>query len=191
MTNKNNTKRFANRVTVLKGEAVNLETFDKKPFELTVSYIRAKDKAMEMALEKLELDEEWIINPKTFEVINEKPKPIKYNDGKIYDLCYNRFDNEDEAIKAAEIDNNEMRTIHWYEISAQVWAIDSEGNYRTEWYADETPMNMTKVNARDFMRMSYEDYSGCKVLGIHACEKHDKPMYCIITSANLEKCIEK
>lgn len=185
---KNN--RFANRVTTIKGETINLETLEKNQFELEIPYVRSFQKALEIATEKLSLNEDTIINPKKFEVINEPPKPIKYNDGKIYDLAYNRFDTEEEAKEASEIDNTEMRVITWYEINGQIWAIDNEENYITEFYADETPINMTKVNARDFLKMSYEDLNGNKVLGVHNCQKHEKPMFCVITSDNLQKCIE-
>lgn len=190
MTNKNN-KRFANRETILKGETVNLETLERSAFEITVPYVRSMQKALEVASEKLELNDDTIINPKKFEVINEAPKPIKYNNGKIYELAYNRFDTEDEAIEAAKADVTQYRKTVYYEISGQVWAFDeSTKEYITEFYADETPINMTKRDMREFLRMSYESYRGSKAIGLHNIEKVEKPMYCVITSANLEKCIE-
>lgn len=189
MTNKNN-KRFANRETTLKGETINLETMEKNTFEIVVPYVRSKDKAMDIASEKLELNDDTIINPKKFEIINETPKPIKYNDSKIYELSYMHYDNENDAKNTAEIDQTEFKAITWYEISCAVWAVDADNNYSTEFYADETPINMTKCDQRDFMRMSYEASSGLKVIGIHGCIKREKPIYCVIASDKLEKCIE-
>lgn len=185
-----NNKRFADRETVVKGFIINKATQEFTPFEENISYARSTQKAVELVREKMQLDNNPNIIVTVDEIVNEAPKPIKYNESKIYDLCYNHYDNEDEAKNAAEIDNTEYRAITWYEISCQVWAIDENGAYFTEFYADETPVNMTKVDQRDFMRMSYEDFSGNKVIGIHATEKKPVSIHCVITAENLEKCIE-
>lgn len=185
-----NNDRFANRETVVKGFIINTANQEFTPFEEIVSYVRSAQKAVELVREKMQLDNNPQIIVAVNEIINEAPKPIKYNESKIFGLCYNRFDNEDEARKAAEIDKTEYRAITWYEISCHVWAINENGDYFTEFYADETPVNMTKVDQRDFMRMSYEHYSGNKVIGIHATEKKPVSIHCVITAENLEKCIE-
>ena len=184
-----NTNRFANRTTTVKGFIINTKTQEFQPFETVVSYVRSADKAVNMVREQMGITEAEIIITVN-EIVNEAPKPVKYNDGKIYDLAYNRFDNEENARKAAEIDGTEMSVIKWYEISGQIWAREDDGEYITEFYADETPANLTKTNAREFLKMSYEDMNDCKVLGVHNCTKREKPMYCIITRENLQKCIE-
>lgn len=189
MTTNNN--RYANRETVLKGETVNLETMERTNFELTVPYVRSVSKAMEIAAETLELDEATIINPKTFEVVNVKPEPIKYNDGKVYELAYERWDDENNAKDAANKDGSNVVKIAWFEYSAQIWAINNEGNYFTEKYYDESPVSFTKVDARAFVRMSYEDNTNYKVIGLHDCVKRETPIYCVITSDNLAQCIDK
>lgn len=190
MTTKNN-KRLANRTTIVKGFVINTETREFKPFEETISYARSTQKAAKLVRDKMQLDDSPSIVVTVEEIINESLKPIKYNESKIYELCYNRFDNESEAQEAAELDGNICKAITWYEIDCYVWAIDKMGDYITEYYADETPMNMTKVDQRGFMRMSYEDFSGNKVIGLHNVEKKPIPLYCVITPENLEKCIEQ
>lgn len=185
-----NNKRFANRETVVKGFIINTNSQEFTPFEETISYARSAQKAVELVREKMQLDNDPSIVITVNEIINEAPKPIKYNESKIFDLCYFNSGDEGEAKKTAELDNNEMRTITWYEISCQIWAIDENGAYFTEFYADETPINMTKVDQRDFMRISYEDFSGNKVIGIHATEKKPISIHCVITAENLAKCIE-
>ena len=190
MTTKNN-KRLANRTTIVKGFVINTDTREFTPFEETISYARSTQKATKLVREKMQLDDDPSIVVTVNDIINESLKPIKYNESKIYELCYNRFDNENEARKAAEEDNTEYRVITWYAISSQVWAIDENGNYLTEHYADETPMNMTKLDQRGFIRMSYEDFSGNKVIGLHAVEKKPIPLHCVITPENLERCVEK
>lgn len=190
MTIKNN-KRLANRTTIVKGFVINTETREFTPFEETISYARSTQKATKLVRDKMQLDDSPSIVVTVEELINESLKPIKYNESKIYEHCYNRFDNETEARKAAEEDNTECREITWYKISCQVWAIDENGNYLTEHYVDETPVNMTKVDQRGFIRMSYEDFSGNKVVGLHAVEKKPVPLYCVITPERLEMCVEK
>lgn len=184
-------KRFEGRTTIIKGFIINLSEQTQKPFECVTGYTRSNDKAIQYAREALNIGENPMVVIAVTELVNEAPKPIKYNDGKIYDLAYNRFDSEDEANSAAEIDETVVKAITWYEIGAQIWALDTEENYLTEWYADETPMNMTKQNAREFIRMSFADQTGYKVIGVHACEKKEKPMYCVITRENLQLCIDK
>lgn len=186
-----NAKRFENRETTVKGFIINTATQEFTPFEEVVSYVRSAQKAVELVREKMQLDDNPQIIVTVNEIINEAPKPIKYNDSKIYDLCYNHFDSEEYAKEVSEIDKTEYRAITWYEISCYVWAIDANGEYLTEFYADETPVNMTKVDQRDFMRMSYEDFSGNKVIGIHATEKKPIQIHCVITAENLAKCIEQ
>lgn len=190
MTTKN-TKRLANRTTIVKGFVINTETREFTPFEETISYARSTQKAAKLVREKMNLEDNPSIVVTVNEIINESLKPIKYDEAKIYKLCYNRFDNELEAQEAADTDNTECRVITWYVISGQVWAINENGQYLTAYYEDETPMNMTKVDQRGFLRMEYENASGNKVVGIHSVEKKPMHIYCVITPENLEKCIEQ
>ena len=186
-----NNKRFANRETVVKGYIINTESQEFTPFEETISYARSTQKAVSLVREKMQMNDNPAIVVTVNEIINEAPKPVKYNDSKIYELCYNRFDAEDDAQKAAEGDNTEYRAVTRYTISCHVWVVDGNGNYYTQHYSDETPINMTKVDQRGFMRMSFEKASGDKVIGIHATKKTPVQMYCVITAENLKKCIEQ
>lgn len=190
MTTKNN-KRLANRTTIVKGFVINTETREFTPFEETISYARSTQKATKLVRDKMQLDDNPSIVVTVNDIINESLKPIKYDESKIYKLRYNQFDNESEAQKAAEEDNTECRMVTWYTISGQVWAIDRNGNYLTEHFTSETPVNMTKVDQRGFIRMKYETFSGKKVVGIHAVEKKPMQIYCVITPDNLEKCVEQ
>lgn len=189
MTNSTNSKRFNNRESVVKGFIINTKTQEFKPFETKVSYVRSTEKAVKLVREQMNITEPEII-VSVNKVINEAPKPIKYNNIKIYELAYNRFNDEETAKNTANKDNTEMRVITVYEISGQIWAL-SGNEYKTESYADEAFINLTKVNAREFIKMSYEKFIGNKVLGIHGCTKHEKQVYCVITRDNLQKCITK
>ena len=187
MTSSTNNKRFDNRESIVKGFIIDTETQEFKPFVTKVSYVRSNEKAVKLVREQMNITEPEII-VSVSEVINEAPKPIKYNNIKIYELAYNRFNDEESAQNAANNDNTEMRVITVYEISGQIWALSDNG-YITESYTDEAFVSLTKLNAREFLKMSYEKFVGNKVLGIHGCNKHEKKVYCVITRENLQKCI--
>lgn len=187
MTSSTNSKRFDNRETVVKGFIANVLTQEFKPFETKVSYVRSDAKAVRLVREQMNITEPEILVC-VREIINEAPKPVKYNNIKIYELAYDRFNDEETAKNAANKDDSEMRVITVYEISGQIWAL-SGNEYKTELYMDEAFVNLTKSNAREFLKMSYEKFIGNKVLGIHNCTKHEKQVYCVITRENLQKCI--
>ena len=186
-----NNKRLANRTTIVKGFVINTETREFTPFEETISYARSTQKATKLVREKMQLDDNPSIVVTVNDIINESLKPIKYNESKVYSFSYDRFDNEIEAQEVADTDNNICKAITRYKISGYVWAVNEKGVYITEYYEDETPVNLTKVDQRGFMRMKYEDLTGNKVIGLHAVEKRPVPLYCVITAENLEKCIEQ
>lgn len=184
-------KKFENRETVVKGFIINTVEQTFTPFEETTSYVRSTDKAIEKIRELMHIENSPEIVVTVNEVINEKAKPIKYNDGKIYDLCYNYMNDKEAAEAAAEVDGNICKKISWYEYSCQYWAIDSDGNYHTDYFADNSPLNMTKCDMRAFLKIACEDYIGMQVLALHNCEKVETNLYCLITRENLDKCVER
>ena len=190
MTSKNN--RFANRQTVVKGFIINTETQEFTPFEETVSYVRSTQKAVELVREKMDIpDTETQIIITVNELVNEAPKPVKYNESKIYDMSIDHFDDEEMATERANELGATVKRVMWHEYECQYWAITDNGEYVTEHYYDESPVNFTKGEMRSFLAMSAQDYSGYKVLAVHGCKKTEKPLYCVIDASELEKCIER
>ena len=188
-TTKNN--RFANRETVVKGFIINTETQEFTPFEETISYVRSTQKAVELVREKMGInDDDAQIIVTVNELVNEAPKPIKYNESKIYELAIDHFDDESDAQNRADELGATVKRVMWHEYECQYWAINGD-EYLTEHYYDESPVNFTKGEMRSFLAMSAQDYSGYKVLAVHGCKKTDKPIYCVIDDEALTKCIER
>lgn len=189
-TTKNN--RFANRETVVKGFIINTETQEFTPFEETVSYVRSTQKAVELVREKMDIsDDNSQIIVTVNELVNEAPKPVKYNESKIYDLSIDHYDDESDAQTRADELGATVKRVMWHEYECQYWAIDDNGEYVTEHYYDDSPISFTKGEMRSFLAMSAGDFSGYKILAVHGCKKSDKPLYCVIDASELENCIER
>lgn len=186
MTKNNN--RFANRETVVKGFIINTATQEFTPFEETISYTRSAQKAVELVREKMQLDNDPNIIVTVNEIVNEAPKPIKYNEGKIYDFSIAQYEEKEDAEKQLS-DGYEVKEIRWFEYEAAYWATNGE-EYITDFVHDESPIGFTKVDMRAFLVMSAEQLTGFKVIGIHNETKRETKRYCVIETTNLEKCIE-
>ena len=187
------TKRFENRQTQVKGFIINAtdpQNVVTTPFDEIVSYVRSNDKAIALVSEKMQLDENPLIFVTVAEIINEKPKPIKYSDAKIYDLARYTFNSEEEA-ENEKNENEIIRAINWYEYEAAYWAVEPDGNYETDFVRDDSPLNMTKGDMRSFLAMSAADLTGFNIIGIHNCKKEATKRYCLITTEDLEKCVIK
>lgn len=186
-----NNKRFADRETVVKGFIINTATQEFTPFEETISYARSTQKAVELVREKMQLDNDPNIIVTVNEIVNEAPKQIKYNDGKVYELAITYTDDENEAQKLATENNAVVRKIAWYKIDGQVWYTNIDGQYFTCYFEDTTPINMTKCDARAFVALGFEmAYDNCTCIGIHNVKKRALDLYCVIDENELAKCIE-
>ena len=193
MKNANETKntrknRFEGRETTIKGEYINDETMEKQAFEIVVPYVRSKDKALEKVYEVLQLSDDCIINARKLEIINEAPKPVRYSNGKLIDFALFTFDDENEANEACD-DGKVVKQVSIYQVTAFVWAIDDHGDYYTTLAKYETPVNITKANAREFVRMKFESETGDTFIALHDTKKHEVTRYAVLFGDDLEKCI--
>lgn len=189
----NDTKVKANVATMINGQ---LEVTE---YELYVPYIRttaknATEKAIKAVREALELDANAMIG--IIELENEKTEQKRYNNGKVYDYCIADFAEESEAKAEAEKDENlTVKKIAWYQYECAYWAYweyDEENDeYETDFVHDESPLNMTKTEMRSFLKMSAENLTGKKIIGIHNENKNEIARYCVIEKDELEKCIIK
>lgn len=186
--------RFENRQTVVKGFIINTETKEFTEYEETLAYVRSVPKAVEMLKEKMQLDDNPAIVITVNELINEAPKPIKYNDGLIFELCEMAFDDENEANDYVEAhEGYTIKKLTRYEVYGMCWTFNNiDGEYRTRFVVETTPLNLTKVDQRALIVITCEEqFSNEKVLAVHDVKKRDYPCYCAITPENLTKCIVK
>ena len=181
--------KFANRTTTVKGFLIDTEKQSFTPFEEVVSYVRGNDKAVKLVSEKLNISDNTVIT--VTEIINEKAKPIVYNDGKIFDLAQEVFVSKEEAEEYANANNLDVKEVTRYTISAHLW-VRYEDEYNTCVGAYESNTNYTKANARQFVKMRYEEsHEGVTVIGVVDEKKEPYNAYAVIDSEELAKCVVK
>lgn len=190
-TNENKKQsRFENKETIVKGfivDASDPSNVVTTPFEETVSYVRAANRAIEMIRERMGITEDKIFVTVT-EIINEKAEPIRYSNSKLVDFAVNIFDSEEEA-NAVLIDGCIVKKVSIYNVSGVVWSIDGAGDYYTNAVNFDTPVNITKADARAFVKMQYESLTGENVLALHDIHKTEIERFAVINKDDLEKCI--
>lgn len=192
MTNTKNNEskranRFENRVTVLKGEVLNSETLVKNPFEIEVPYVRSVPTAMKSAEKALNLSEDEIIVKKSFEVINVTPKSVRYSNSKLADNAEAVYNSEEEALDACA-DGYAVKAVTVYTVHSVVWSIGGD-MYNTDKVSYETTSNITKADARAFVRMRFEKETGDTVLALHNTHKTDSTKFAVISNERLSACV--
>ena len=202
-------KRFENKSTVVKGFVIDKRNGQSYPFETVTAYVRATEKATKMidivALGFAAEDADNYIVVAS-ECINEKSEPMRYSNSKIIDFATAIFDSKEKAEKEFALadfgSDYSIREVKFYrfECGAFVRGIVAEAtntdyaiySYEAHFIVDETPLNLTKVDAREFMRDSAESYTGKKCLYVADVQKHEITRYAIISYDALAKCaIEK
>lgn len=183
------TKRFENKETTIKGFIINLEDRSTEDFEITTQYTRSNAKATEYAFEALAID------PETHTVVitsiaNEKATPVRYNNGKVFELAIDTFEFEENANDFANNleDDAIVKRIDWFEYEAQFWGVNVN-EYITDVIRDDSPLSMTKVDMREFLAYSARDLYGYDIIGIHNATKTATYRWCVITRENLAKCV--
>lgn len=175
--------------TQVKGFIIDLSNGQSYPFECETEYTRSAEKAQKLVnVEELGfVDGNYAIA--ITELVNEKAEAKRYSNSKIIDMAINVFNDEEDAKEAAEIKNAIVRKVSMYQYDAQIWARKDNGEYFTESFTDESPINMTKLDARAFLTMMAESYFDCKVIGIHEAEKTELQKFAVIFADELAKCI--
>lgn len=184
-------KKFENSKTVVKGFIIDKKNGQATAFEATTAYVRSTEKAAKMIdVSEFGFEAKDVIVVVS-ECINEKATPKQYNTSKIYDLCENHFDDENAAKEYAEVNNLEMRAIPWFTIGGQIWATDNNGEYITEYFMSDSPLNLTKCDMRNVLSFDFENvYTGYDVIATHNETKEQTTRYCAISKENLEKCVK-
>ena len=193
MTNTKNTEskkstRFENKQTVLKGEYINLDTAEKNAFEISVPYVRSEKLAIEAAYAALGLSENFIIDSRKFEIVNEKAIPVRYSNTKLFDNRRDIFATEEEA-KSACLNGETVKSVSLYNVVSNVWTLDNIGEYHTHKVYYETPVNITKSDARAFVKMRFEEESDEQVIAIHGTNKKENTYFVVIEEEALKRCI--
>ena len=185
--------KFENRNTIVKGFFVDKMNGETNPFEMSVHYVRSNESAIKAIAETLSNEDKERFVIAVSEIINEKPKPIRYNDSKILDYGRDNFRNEEDA-ENAKHDNETVRKVKAYSYECAFWAHDAQNDeYVTDYVHDESPLSMTKIDMRAFLANSARELIGFNydVLGVHNCKKTEITYYVVINYEDLKRCIIK
>ena len=179
-------KRNENRQSTVKGYIVTLEPLSKEEFEIRTPYTRSFPIATKFANEILGANENTIVT--VTDVIPDELKKVVYDAQLVFDNMSADYENAETAEDVC--DENETviaYTMHEYE--GQVWLYDeTTKDYTTEFFMDNSPLKMTKVDARAFLRMMAESFFGKTVIGIHDEKRIENKRYAIVSNDKLHLC---
>lgn len=175
-------KKNENRTSTVKGIIANPQTQTFEQFEIETAYTRSAVKAVEMAREILNLDPTVMVS--VTEIVNQPLVKVQYDAQSLIENMRESFGNQEEAENAAA----ENETVIPYELfmySGQIWAVAGE-EYETEFARYFSTIKHTKVDARAFIKMRYEqENESAQVIGIHGDERKEQKRYAVISDEQL------
>lgn len=175
-------KKNENRTSTVKGIIANPQTQTFEQFEIETAYTRSAIKAVEMAREALNLDPAVMVS--VTEIVNQPLVKVQYDAQSLIENMRESFENQEEAENAAA----ENETVIPYELfmySGQIWAVSGE-EYATDFVRYFSTVKHTKVDARAFIKMRYEqENETVLVIGIHGDKRKEQKRYAVISEENL------
>ena len=175
-------KKNENRTSTVKGIIANPQTQTFEQFEIETAYTRSAVKAVEMAREILNLDNSVMIS--VTEIVNQPLVKVQYDAQSLIENMRESFGNQEEAESAAE-ENESVIEYELYAYSGQIWAVAGE-EYVTEFVRYFSTVKHTKVDARAFIKMRYEqENDSAQVIGIHGDERKEQKQFAVIGNEQL------
>lgn len=175
-------KKNENRTSTVKGIIANPQTQTFEQFEIETAYTRSAVKAVEMAREILNLDNSVMVS--VTEIINQPIVKVQYDAQSLIENMRESFENQEEAENAAA-ENETVIPYELYMYSSQIWAVAGE-EYATKFVRYFSTVKHTKVDARAFIKMRYEqENKSAQVIGIHADERKEQKRYAVISDEQL------
>lgn len=199
-------KRFENKSTVVKGFVIDKRNGQATPFEAVTAYVRATEKAAKMidlvslGFDASEIDNYIVV---ASECINEKSEPVRYSNSKLIDFATAILETKEMAEEQFNLgafgSDYSIREVKFYEFECGAFLRETVEEATSKDYAvysydartivDQTPLNLTKVDAREFMRDSAERYTGKKCLYVADMQKHELTRFAILSDDALAKCV--
>lgn len=184
-------KKNENRTTEVKFMFWSAEdNQDGKPYEKTekIPYTRSAEIARKVLCEKYPDAMVQVIEP----LIQEEIKRTVYHPQLVFENMICDFETEDAANNSLVDDSQTVVPYTMYIYSGQFWAVNSNGDYITDYVMDNSPCKFTKINARAFLKISAEnlepDYT---VLAIHGDERKAETRYAVVNNEDLQKCVKE
>lgn len=162
---------------------------DGKPYEKSekIPYTRSAEIARKVLCEKYQNAMVQVIEP----LIQEEIKRTVYHPQLVFENMVCDFEDEENANESAT-ENQTVVPYTMYIYSGQFWAVNSNGDYITDYVMDNSPCKFTKINARAFLKISAEnlepDYT---ILAIHGDERESQTRYAVVNNSDLEKCVKE
>ena len=175
-------KKNENRTSTVKGIIANPQTQTFEQFESETAYTRSAVKAVELAREALNLDPTVMVS--VTEIVNQPLVKVQYDAQSLIENMRESFENQEEAENAAE-ENEQVIGYELFAYSGQIWAVSGE-EYVTEFVRYFSTVKHTKVDARAFIKMRYEQENEfAQVIGIHGDERKEQKRFAVISEENL------
>lgn len=158
-------------------------------FKTEIDYTRSETIAAEKVREVLNLANDVMV-----QVIELKQTEIKktvYNSGKVFENMLADFEDEETA-KENATENQTVIPYTMFEYDAQFWAVNSDGDYITDYVMDNSPVKLTRVNIRQFLTISAENLEpDYKVLAIHGENRTKTTRFAIVENDKLALCVKE
>lgn len=189
MTNEKKSTRNDGRKTFAIGKLGFFNEGRFEDFETEIDYTRSETIAAEKVREVLNLANDVMVQ--VTELKQTEIKKTVYNSGKIFENMSADFDDE-EIAKASATENQTVIPYTMFEYEAQFWAVNSDGEYITDYITDNSPIKFTRVNMRHFLAISAENLTpNYKVLAIHGEKRIEVTRFAIVENDKLPLCVKE
>lgn len=189
MTNEKKSTRNDGRKTLAIGKLGFFNEGRFEDFEIEIDYTRSETIASEKVREALELANDVMVQ--VTELQQTEIKKTVYNSGKVFENMSADFDDE-EIAKAKATETQTVIPYTMYEYVAQFWAVNSDGEYITDYVMDNSPVKFTRVNMRQFLVISAENLEpSYKVLAIHGEKRTETTRFAIVENDKLPLCVKE
>lgn len=158
-------------------------------FETEIDYTRSETIAAEKVRETLELANDVMVQ--VTELVQTEIKKTVYNSGKVFENMWADFEDEETA-KEYMLENQTIVSYTMFEYEAHFWAVNSDGEYITDYVTDNSPVKFTRVNMRQFLAISAENLEpNYKVLAIHGEKRTETTRFAIVENDKLSLCVKE
>lgn len=189
------TNNTTERKSTVKGIWANAKTQEFNQFEIVTDYTRSIDKAVKLASEIINPDNDPAIMISVSEIVNEKAQRKVYDNAAMYLEAEQMCIDEEEAKEQCK-ENETIVKGFFYSYNTHVFYFDmNENEYKVAPFSWDSGANITARDCRAMLAMRFEETNkGCKVVAMHEWSnnkgftKAQDTVWYILTPEQLETC---
>lgn len=188
----------AERKTTVKGIWANANTQEFNQFEVVTEYTRSTEKAVKLASEILNPDNDPAIMVSVSELIQEKAARKYYDNAAMYLTARQTCMTEEEAKEQCNEDETIVKGFFYTYHTCVFYFNTIENEYAVTPFTWTSGANSTARDCRAMLAMRFEEiYGGCKVIDMHewgtskGYTKTQDTAWFILTPEQLERCLKK